>query len=123
MHHGPLLAVLIHGIASLHDTISPFPPESARSRSCTSSARAYWASACYWTRWNPRGESYAAIEIADSVGVDDVDVAVAEVALRAEVDGEVEEVEAVADVRVHDLQQDFLREAGRYSAGSAMPTC
>lgn len=58
-----------------------------------------------------RGERYVSVEIAHGVGVDDVDVAVAEVALRAEIDGQVEEVEPVADVGVHDLQKDLLGEA------------
>lgn len=46
--------------------------------------------------------AYVVVHVEHGIHVEHVDVAVAQVALRLEVDGEIEEVEAVADVAVDD---------------------
>ena len=56
-------------------------------------------------------DPYTAIQLLHRVHVDHIDVAVAQIALRTEVNREVEEVKSVRDVPVHNLQQHFLRKA------------
>lgn len=64
---------------------------------------------------------YALVQLLHGVDVDDVDVAIAEIALRAEVDREIEEIESVGDVPVYDSQKHFLREASRNARETKPP--
>lgn len=64
---------------------------------------------------------YALVQLLYGVDVDDVDVAIAKIALRAKVDREIEEIESVGDVPVHNSQKHFLREASRNASATKPP--
>ena len=49
-------------------------------------------------------DHYTAIQLLYRVHIDHIDVAVTQIALRAEINREVEEVKSVRDIPVHNLQ-------------------
>ena len=66
-------------------------------------------------------DHYTAIQLLYRVHIDHIDVAVTQIALRAEINREVEEVKSVRDIPVHNLQQHFLRKAERERSERRLP--